>query len=98
MKSITIDTRLFIILWTREIVLISDIVTYEECNKDEEDPVEDKMFDPSTGTFTSQSDEPSLFFFSATSLLKSEYNSPVYLQIIKHRPDNGEKVRRFQII
>ena len=84
-------------LWDIEIVQISDIVTYEECNKDEEDPIQDKMFDPSTGTFTSQSEEPSLFFFSATSLLKSEYNSPVYLQIIKHKPDNGEKVRFFQI-
>ena len=51
------------------------------------------MFDPSTGTFTSQSEEPSLFFFSATSLLKSENNAPVYLQIIKHKPDNGEKVQ-----
>ena len=75
------------------ILSFSDIVTYEECSKDESDPIENRMFDPSTGTFTSQSDEPSLFFFSATSLLKSENNAPVYLQIIKHTPDNGEKVR-----
>ena len=75
------------------IFLLSDIVTYEECSKDESDPIENRMFDPSTGTFTSQSEEPSLFYFSATSLLKSENNAPVYLQIIKHKPDNGEKVQ-----
>ena len=71
---------------------ILDVVTYDSCTVDDNEPIENRMFDPRTGTFTSQSDKPSLFSFSATSLLKSENNSPVYLQIMKHKANSSEKV------
>ena len=74
------------------ILHLTDIVTYEECNNDESYPIGNGMFDPSSGIFTSQSTEPALFSFSATSLLKAEYNSPVHIKLIKHKLEGGEKV------
>ena len=70
----------------------TDVVTYEECITDENDLIENSMFDPTSGTFTSTSTNPSIFSFSATSLLKSEYNAPVYIQLIKNKVEGNEKV------
>ena len=67
-------------------------VKYDECITDENGQFENGMFDKTLGTFTSLAKQPALFSFTATSLLKSENNSPVYLQIMKHNPELDTKV------
>ena len=67
-------------------------VKYDECITDENGQLGNGMFDKALGTFTSLAKQPALFSFTATSLLKSENNSPVYLQIMKHNPELDTKV------